>query len=387
MTRRRSAIVRLFIGASAVVLLFQSGGCYYMQAISGHSDLMSRRQPVDEVIADEAVPEEIRVKLALVQEARDFAVTELLLPDNDSYRSYADLERDYVVWNVFAAPEFSLEPVTWCFPVAGCVAYRGYFDEEDARAKAEQMREDGFDVATGGIPAYSTLGRFDDPVLNTMMRWRDTDLVATIFHELAHQVLYVKDDTAFNESFATAVEEFADLPQLRGEAFLHPVGEHVAQHAGRGPAGGDALGLTAPRSLQRPCRRDAHVLVSTSCLRPALPFSAAPGSWVAVSSAASAANAAIDHMRSWALGTDGDDWDTDGKESIPELKKMMTFANRVGITIAEHTTSASHNTEVEKYLKKSALLEDKPDLLRLDVMQEDADEARLIEGIKKLISE
>jgi predicted aminopeptidase len=155
-----------------------------------------------------------------VQQARQFAIDELLLPDNDSYRSYADLERDYVVWNVFAAPEFSLEPVTWCFPVAGCVAYRGYFDEEDARAKAEQMREDGFDVATGGIPAYSTLGRFDDPVLNTMMRWRDTDLVATIFHELAHQVLYIRDNTAFNESFATAVADIGLERWLvsRGEA-------------------------------------------------------------------------------------------------------------------------------------------------------------------------
>jgi predicted aminopeptidase len=111
------------------------------------------------------------------------------------------------VRSAVAAPEFSLEPKTWCFPVAGCVAYRGYFDEDDARGKAEQLREQGFDVAVGGVPAYSTLGRFDDPVLNTMMRWRDTDLVATIFHELAHQVLYIRDDTAFNESFATAVAD------------------------------------------------------------------------------------------------------------------------------------------------------------------------------------
>jgi predicted aminopeptidase len=205
MTRRRSAIVRLFIGASAVVLLLQSGGCYYMQAISGHSDLMSRRQPVDEVIADEAVPEEIRVKLALVQEARDFAVTELLLPDNDSYRAYSDLERDYVVWNVFAAPEFSLTPKTWCYPVAGCVAYRGYFKEAAARKLAGKLTEDGYDVTVGGVAAYSTLGRFDDPLLNTMIRWSEVDLIATMFHELAHQQLYVKGDSAFNESFATAV--------------------------------------------------------------------------------------------------------------------------------------------------------------------------------------
>jgi predicted aminopeptidase len=205
MMRRRSAIVRYSVGIVAGVLLLQSGGCYYMQAISGHSDLMSRRQPVEAVIADETVPEEIRVKLALVQDARDFAVTELLLPDNDSYRAYSDLERDYVVWNVFAAPEFSLEPRTWCYPVAGCVAYRGYFKEAAARKLADKLAADGYDVTVGGVAAYSTLGRFDDPLLNTMIRWSEVDLIATMFHELAHQQLYVKGDSAFNESFATAV--------------------------------------------------------------------------------------------------------------------------------------------------------------------------------------
>ena len=197
-----------------IAFTLSQSACYYVQAARGQYDVLSRSEPIDEVLAAQDTPEELARRLELVQQARQFAIDELLLPDNDSYRSYADLERDYVVWNVFAAPEFSLEPVTWCFPVAGCVAYRGYFDEEDARAKAEQMREDGFDVATGGIPAYSTLGRFDDPVLNTMMRWRDTDLVATIFHELAHQVLYVKGDSAFNESFATAVEEFGVIRWL-----------------------------------------------------------------------------------------------------------------------------------------------------------------------------
>lgn len=182
-------------------------GCYYMQAAQGQLDVMSKRQPIDEVIADEDTPDELVRRLELVDEARQFAVDVLYLPDNDSYRSYADIDRDYVVWNVFAAPEFSLEPKTWCFPVAGCVAYRGYFSEEAARKKAAELSTDGYDVAVGGVRAYSTLGRFDDPVLNTMMRWDDADLVATIFHELAHQILYVKDDTEFNESFATAVAE------------------------------------------------------------------------------------------------------------------------------------------------------------------------------------
>lgn len=190
-----------------IVVLSQFAGCYYVQAVRGHYDIMKRRQPIPEVIANEDSPDELRQRLKIVQQARAFAVEELLLADNDSYTSYADLGRDYVVWNVFAAPEFSLEPKTWCFPVAGCVAYRGYFAEQDAQDKAQQLRDDGFDVTVSGVSAYSTLGRFDDPVLNTMMRWSDTRLVATIFHELAHQKLYVKGDTAFNESFATAVAD------------------------------------------------------------------------------------------------------------------------------------------------------------------------------------
>jgi predicted aminopeptidase len=142
-----------------------------------------------------------------LNEARDFSVEILGLPDNKSYRTYADLERDYVVWNVFAAPEFSLTPKQWCFPVAGCVSYRGYFSKDDALRESKRLSDDGFDVAVGGVAAYSTLGKFNDPILSTMMRWDDIDLIAVLFHELAHQVVYVKDDSAFNESFATAVEE------------------------------------------------------------------------------------------------------------------------------------------------------------------------------------
>ena len=183
-------------------------GCYYMQAARGQLDVMSKREPIDEVIAADDTPAELARRLELVQEARQFSIDELQLPDNDSYRSYADLERDYIVWNVIAAPEFSLEPKKWCFPVVGCISYRGYFAEDAARRKADKLAEDGYDVVVGGVAAYSTLGRFDDPVLNTMMRWQDVDLVAVLFHELAHQQLYVKDDTEFNESFATAVEEF-----------------------------------------------------------------------------------------------------------------------------------------------------------------------------------
>lgn len=195
----------------AVVLLSAIAclpGCYYVQAARGQLDVMHKREPIIEVIGSSETPADLAERLQLVQDARQFSIEELRLPDNDSYRSYADLERDYVVWNVVAAPEFALQAKTWCFPVAGCVSYRGYFDEDAARQYAAKLGKKGYDVAVGGVAAYSTLGRFSDPVLNTMMRWEDVDLAAVLFHELAHQELYVKGDTEFNESFASAVEEF-----------------------------------------------------------------------------------------------------------------------------------------------------------------------------------
>ncbi len=201
--RWRTAALLLFLAASASL-----GGCYYLQAANGQWQVMNRRVPIGEVIADDATAAQLAARLRLVREAREFSIIELALPDNGSYRSFADIDREFVVWNVFAAPEFSLEPRRWCFPVAGCVSYRGYFSEQAARRQAKRLAARGYDVAVGGVAAYSTLGRFDDPVLSTMMRWDDLRLVAVLFHELAHQVLYVKGDTALNESFATAVEEF-----------------------------------------------------------------------------------------------------------------------------------------------------------------------------------
>ncbi len=196
---------RIAVLISSVVAI---SGCYYTQAARGQLDVMRKREPITDVIADAETSNELAERLRLVEDARAFSISELGLPDNDSYRSYADVERDYVVWNVFAAPEFELEAKQWCFPVAGCVSYRGYFSEQAARREAARLEGKGFDVSVGGIAAYSTLGKFADPVLNTMMRWEDVDLVATMFHELAHQLLYVKGDSTFNESFATAVEEF-----------------------------------------------------------------------------------------------------------------------------------------------------------------------------------
>jgi len=205
---RASRYARILQQLFLVTLCLSLSGCYYLQAASGQWQVMRKREPITDVVADAATSAELAERLRLVQVARQFSIDELALPDNDSYRSYADIERDFVVWNVFAAPEFSLQARRWCFPIAGCVSYRGYFSQQAANAEAGRLAGKGFDVAVGGVTAYSTLGNFDDPVLSSMMRWDDLQLVATLFHELAHQVLYVKGDTGFNESFATAVEEF-----------------------------------------------------------------------------------------------------------------------------------------------------------------------------------
>lgn len=180
---------------------------YYSQAVTGHFRLMSARVPIAEVIADPATPEPLRGRLRVALAAREFAVTELGLPDNGSYTRYVQLDRAAVVYNVFAAPEFSLQPETWCFPIAGCVVYRGYFSRERAEREAARHAARGYDTWVGGAAAYSTLGRFEDPLLSSMLYQDDARLAAQLFHELAHQRLYVKGDSAFNEAFATAVEE------------------------------------------------------------------------------------------------------------------------------------------------------------------------------------
>ncbi|MBK4998412.1 aminopeptidase [Pseudomonas sp. S31] len=196
---------------------------YYGQLAEGQWQLLRARQPVDNVLADPASSPQLRERLAHAEQARRFASDHLKLPDNRSYRVYADLGRPYVVWNVFATPELSLQPVTHCFPIAGCVAYRGYYRQGDARGAAALMREDGLDVYVGGVEAYSTLGWFDDPILSTMLGWGDERLAALIFHELAHQRFYVRDDTAFNESFATFVEQ-EGARQWRVARGLAPLG-------------------------------------------------------------------------------------------------------------------------------------------------------------------
>jgi predicted aminopeptidase len=188
-----------------------AGGCaqisYYAQATHGQSSIMSAAKSIDDLLIEPDIDDKLRQRLAKAQQIRQFAVSELALPDNASYKSYADLQRPFALWNVVAAPELSLKPLQWCFPVAGCVSYRGYYSKDDALAFAATLRSDGYDVQVIGVPTYSTLGWFNDPVLSTFIRYPDGELARLIFHELAHQVVYVKDDTQFNESFATAVEE------------------------------------------------------------------------------------------------------------------------------------------------------------------------------------
>lgn len=198
---------RIFI---LLMLLIAVSSCvspgYYVQAISGQLDVLTKRRPVEAVLADPATSPGTRKQLELVQRLRAFAVQELKLPDNGSYRSYADLERPFVAWNVFATPALSLEPRKWCFPIAGCTAYRGYFTRKKAEKFAAKLGEQGYDVYIGGVPAYSTLGWFSDPLLNTFIHRPEAELAGLLFHELAHQVVFVKGDTAFNESFATVME-------------------------------------------------------------------------------------------------------------------------------------------------------------------------------------
>ena len=236
----RRALIVAGIGLVATAVLAVAAVClgsgcttlgYYGQAVQGHLDLMGKARPVADWLADDQTPAALRQRLALSQRMRDFAISELKLPDNRSYRSFADLQRGAAVWNVVATPELSLTLKTWCFPVMGCVGYRGYYSRAQADALAAQLKAEGLEVSVYGVPAYSTLGYSNwiggDPLLNTFIDWPEGELARLIFHELAHQVAYAADDTTFNESFATAVERLggqrwlATRPEARAEYERH----------------------------------------------------------------------------------------------------------------------------------------------------------------------
>ena len=207
MARRSWWIAGLVATVLAVAL---AAGCstlgYYAQSIHGHLAVLDAARPIPDVIADPAAGEQLKQRLERAQQIRAYATRELALPDNGSYTRYADLKRPYVAWNVFATPELSMELKQWCYPVVGCAGYRGYFDKATADAAAEELRAEGYEVNVAGVPAYSTLGWFADPLLNTFIGGSEGQLAGLLFHELAHQVVFVGGDTTFNESFATAVE-------------------------------------------------------------------------------------------------------------------------------------------------------------------------------------
>lgn len=222
--------MRRWIGAGLVVEALLLSGCtalgdsvgYYWQSIGGHLRVMQAARPLEQWLDDPRTDPALRRRLELARDLRRFAVEQLALPDNDSYTRYVELNRPFVVWNVFATPELSLSLQRWCFPVAGCVDYRGYYDFDEAERYARRMRARGFDAYVGAVPAYSTLGWFADPLLSTFIRYPEAELARLLFHELAHQVAYAPGDTAFNESFATAVEE-AGIERwiaVRGDARL-----------------------------------------------------------------------------------------------------------------------------------------------------------------------
>ncbi|MGO4378830.1 aminopeptidase [Pseudoduganella sp. RAF53_2] len=194
-------------GVCALALVGCAQFKYYFQAAQGQYSLWSDARSIDDWLGDPATEPKLRARLEKARLIRHFAVKELHLPDNDSYKNYASLKRQYVLWNVVATPELSLRPIQWCFPIAGCVSYRGYYDKADAESYADELRKERNDVSVGGVPAYSTLGWFSDPLLSTFINYSDAELARMVFHELAHQIVYIQGDSKFNEAFATAVEE------------------------------------------------------------------------------------------------------------------------------------------------------------------------------------
>ena len=226
-----SNVARIRRAFGTVLLCATLGGCYLLESAQGQLDLMRRREPLARVMDRPSTPTAVRAQLRAVNSIRDFASRELGLPDNGSYRRYADVGRPFVVWNVVAAPEFAVEPKRWCYPIVGCVAYRGYFREQHAQDFAARLRGRGFETSVGGVAAYSTLGHFDDPILNTMMGWNDVELAAIVFHELTHQLVYVPDDAPFNEALATTVETEGVRRWLLAQGRGADLDRHVAGEA------------------------------------------------------------------------------------------------------------------------------------------------------------
>jgi predicted aminopeptidase len=200
------AIRNLFLAGAVLLLASCEQAAYLQQAAEGQLDILASQQPVDEVLANRKLKEGPRKRLELSKEVLAFAENELALSVDGRYQNFVDLKRPAVVWNVFASEELALTPKTWCYPIVGCVAYRGFFDKATAAANMHKLRKEGYDTFFGGVSAYPTLGYFRDPILSTFLNMDEGAYIALFFHELAHSVVYVENDSAFNESFATAVE-------------------------------------------------------------------------------------------------------------------------------------------------------------------------------------
>ncbi|MBL4826803.1 MAG: aminopeptidase [Spongiibacteraceae bacterium] len=228
-------LVYLLKALVCVLLLVLLSGCtsinYYAHLAKGQLAMLSQRQSIVSLLESDELDPDLRARLLQVQRIRQFSSSQLGLADNDSYRYYTDLKRPYAIWNVFAAPAFSIMPMQWCFPFAGCVSYRGYFSEESAQAFADQLKEKGLDTYVGGVAAYSTLGWFDDPVLNTFLGKDETRLAALLFHELAHQQVYLPGDTDFNESFARCVEIAGVKRWLNTQGQTSQIDQYLQQQA------------------------------------------------------------------------------------------------------------------------------------------------------------
>tara|TARA_R110002020_G_scaffold110627_18_gene255565 strand:+ start:33 stop:1088 length:1056 start_codon:yes stop_codon:yes gene_type:complete len=242
----------LLLIALAAALAGCTGVGYYAESLNGHLKIMAARQDVARLVADPGTPGALRARMVSASAIRQFASDTLDLPDNASYRSYVDIGRDYVTIAVYAAPEFSLAPVAKCFPVFGCVPYQAYFAVDNARKAAATLQAQGFDVHVSGVTAYSTLGWTSDPLLSTMFGDDETSLAALVFHELAHSQVYVQDDSAFNEAFATAVETSGVRQWLRARGDAEGLRRYEAGRA----RSADFLGLIAQT------RKELHAVYS-----------------------------------------------------------------------------------------------------------------------------
>jgi predicted aminopeptidase len=231
MKRLSSRARKWLVTAALLAVVLTVSGCrtlkFYGQAIKGQYQIFANQEPVTEVIRDPQTPADLKSQLELLQRLRTFAADDLKLPVNGHYEAYADVHRPYVVWNVQAAPQFSLEPVTWWYPLVGSLEYRGYFSERGAREAADRLKRKGFDVFVGGVEAYSTLGWFKDPVLNTFIFQEEPELAEVVFHELGHQRLFARGDTDFNEAFATVVGQEGARRWLRSQGNTNAYDEYL----------------------------------------------------------------------------------------------------------------------------------------------------------------